>query len=137
MSDYTPADPSLSKGVAGGYAPLDGDANVPPTNLQGPVEFSPQSGGSYTLALEDAGKCVSMDGTGQTLTVPATATVAFAVGTIILIRQAGNGQTTVAAAGGVNLTSRGSIFKTSGQHAWAMLVKVGTDAWELSGDISA
>lgn len=92
---------------------------------------------SYTLVLGDAGKIVSIsNASANTLTVPTNASVAFAVGTTLLVRQAGAGQTTVAAASGVTVNSRGSALKLAGQYAYATLVKVATDTWELSGDIT-
>jgi ferric-dicitrate binding protein FerR (iron transport regulator) len=92
---------------------------------------------SYTLVLTDAGKIVSVsNASANVLTVPTNATVAFAIGTSILIRQAGAGQTTVTPAGGVTVSSRGAALKLAGQYAYATLVKVATDTWELSGDIT-
>lgn len=92
---------------------------------------------SYTLVLADAGKLVSIsNASANTLTVPAYASVAFPVGTILRIRQAGAGQTTVAGAGGVTVNARGGALKLAGQYAHATLVKVATDTWELSGDIT-
>jgi hypothetical protein len=96
-----------------------------------------QTGTTYTLVLADASKIVSMsNAAGNTLTIPLNATAAFPVGTQITLRQAGAGQTTVAVTGGGTLMSRGSAFKLAGQYAYATLTKVGTDAWELAGDIS-
>jgi hypothetical protein len=92
---------------------------------------------SYTLVLADTGKIVSIsNASANTLTVPANSSVAFTVGTTIMVRQAGAGQTSVAGAGGVTVNSRGAALKLAGQYAYATLVKVATDTWELSGDIS-
>ncbi len=92
---------------------------------------------SYTLVLGDAGKIVSLsNASANTLTVPTNASVAFPVGATMLVRQAGAGQTSVAAAGGVTVNSRGAALKLAGQYAYATLVKVATDTWELSGDIT-
>lgn len=92
---------------------------------------------SYTLVLGDTGKIVSLsNASANALTVPTNATVAFAVGTTILLRQAGTGQTSVAGSGGVTVNSRGAALKLAGQYAYATLVKVATDTWELSGDIT-
>jgi hypothetical protein len=97
--------------------------------------FSSQSD-NYTLVLADAGKIVGIDhASAKTLTIPLNSSVAFSTGTVVTVRQAGAGQVTVAATGGVTLRSRGSIFKLAGQYAYATLVKVATDTWELSGDI--
>jgi hypothetical protein len=101
-----------------------------------PPTFNTQTA-NYTLVLADANKIVGIDNAAaRTLTVPTNATVAFPVGTAITIRQPGAGQTTVSPAGGVTLNSRGSAFKLAGQYAYATLVKVASDTWELSGDIT-
>jgi hypothetical protein len=90
---------------------------------------------SYTLVLTDAAKYVRMNvGSANDLTVPLNSSVAFPTGTQILIRQVGAGQTTVVATGGVTITSPETL-KLRAQHSTASLIKVGTDAWELAGDL--
>jgi hypothetical protein len=92
---------------------------------------------SYTLVLTDAGKLVSVsNASANTLTVPPNSSVAFPVGTTLLVKQAGAGQTTVAAGSGVTVNSRGTALKLAGQYAYATLVKVATDTWDLTGDIT-
>lgn len=100
------------------------------------LQINTQTGASYTLVLTDAAKYVRMNrATAQTLTVPANSTAAFPVGTQIIVRQAGAGQVTVAAAGGVTINSSLSL-KLRAQHSTATLVKVGTNEWDLSGDLA-
>lgn len=97
-----------------------------------------QTGTTYTLAASDQGNLVSMNNAAaNTVTIPTNATVAFPIGTTIQIRQAGAGTTTVAAAGGVTLNSRGAVFRLAGQYAYATIFKIATDTWELTGDIIA
>lgn len=92
---------------------------------------------SYQLVAGDAGKWVQMNkATANTLTVPANATVAFAVGTQIVIEQIGAGLTSIAAAVGVTINSRGTVLDSGGQFATMALVKTATDTWSLSGDIA-
>jgi hypothetical protein len=96
-----------------------------------------QTGTAYTLVAADNGKVVSMNNAaGNTLTIPTNASVAFPVGTLITVRQAGAGQTNIIAAGGVTLNARGGLTHLAGQFAYAMLFKVATDTWDLSGDIA-
>lgn len=92
---------------------------------------------NYALALGDEGKLVRMNvATANTLTVPANADVEFPIGTIIHLRQAGVGQTTIVAAGGVLVTSAESLkFRKVGSSA--SLVKVATNSWDLTGDLEA
>lgn len=92
---------------------------------------------SYGLVLADANKLVEMNVAGANdLTVPLNATQAFPVGTSILIAQYGAGQTTVVATGGVTIRSSGGKLKLTGQYSMATLIKIGTDEWYLSGDIT-
>lgn len=92
---------------------------------------------SYTLVLSDEGKIVEVsNGSANNLTVPLNATVAYAVGAQIVIRQGGAGQTTVVATGGVTINSRGGALKLAGQYSTAVLTKKATDTWNLDGDIS-
>jgi hypothetical protein len=93
---------------------------------------------SYTLVLGDANKLVEMNvATANNLTVPLNSTVAYSVGTQILISQYGAGQTTVVATGGVTIRSNGGKLKLSGQYSGATLIKIATDEWYCFGDLSA
>lgn len=101
------------------------------------VPENAQTGTSYTLALSDAGKMVTLTNAAAiTLTIPTDASVAFPVGTRIDIGQGGAGQVTVGGAG-VTIRSSGSKLKLSGQYSGATLWKKGTDEWWLIGDITA
>lgn len=99
--------------------------------------LNPQAGTSYTLALTDVTKLVTMANAGaNTLTIPANASVAFPVGSALTIGQKGAGTTTIQAAAGVTLNgvSAGS-GDISAQWASVLLVKTGTDTWEAWGSI--
>ena len=91
--------------------------------------------GSYTLALVDSQAYVRMtSATGVNLTVPPNSTVAFPVGTVIQVRQAGAGKVTVVAGGGVSvLTAETLLLRKQG--STASLIKVATDTWDLVGDL--
>jgi hypothetical protein len=101
-----------------------------------------QTGTSYTLALSDAGKMVTLSNAGAiTLTIPDNATVAFPVNTRIDLAQWGAGQVTISdtalvAASGA-LRSSGGKKKIAGQYSGATLWKKGTNEWLLIGDIVA
>lgn len=98
-----------------------------------------QTGTSYTLALTDAAHFVTMDnGSANTLTIPANATVAFPVGTVIIVGQKGAGTTTIDATTGVTLNGvSGGQGDISAQWATVMLRKTATDTWEAWGSIGA
>ena len=92
---------------------------------------------SYTLVLTDADKIVEMNvATANNLTVPLNSSVAFSIGTQILLAQYGAGQTTLVPTSGVNIRSTGSKLKLSGQYSGATLIKIATDEWYLFGDIT-
>jgi hypothetical protein len=93
---------------------------------------------NYQLVLADNLKLVTITkGTAVTLTVPANATVAFGIGSMIMICQGGAGQVTVTAAGGVTINSADSALKLTGQYAVATLIKTATNTWLLAGSIEA
>lgn len=100
------------------------------------VTLNSQSGTAYTLALTDKAGMVRMSNAGaNTLTVPANATVAFTIGTQILILQEGAGQTTISPAVGVTILSADNAFNTRVQYSVATLIKVAINTWLLSGDL--
>lgn len=92
---------------------------------------------SYTLVLGDAYKLIEMEvSTANTLTIPTNTSVAFPLGTQILVSQLGTGQTTITPAVGVTLRSSGGKTKTSAQYSMCTLIKRGTNEWYLSGDLT-
>lgn len=100
-----------------------------------------QTGTSYTLALSDAGKTVTMSNTStNTLTVPPSGTVNFAVGTRIDVIQYNSGQTTIAAGSGVTIVkygiADGTNAKLAGQYAAGTLWKKASDTWVLVGNLT-
>lgn len=109
-------------------------SNVAPLTLT----TNAQTGTAYTLVLADSAKSIEMNNaSANTLTVPPNSSVAFPVGTSILITQTGAGQTTVAAGAGVTINSNGAKLKLNGQWAQATLLKRATDTWVISGLLSA
>jgi hypothetical protein len=99
--------------------------------------FNAQTGTTYTLALTDVAKVVSLtNASAITLTIPTNATTAFPLGTQILLYQGGAGQVTIGGAG-VTIRSQGSKLKIFGQYGLAGLLKVGTDEWVAFGNLAA
>jgi hypothetical protein len=89
-----------------------------------------------TLALSDANCIVEANNANpMTITVPVNASVAFPIGTNIVIYQKGAGQVTIAAATGVTVLNNTGKIKTSAQNAAAALFKVASDTWLLAGDL--
>ena len=97
-----------------------------------------QTGTTYTLAMTDDGKVVEMNNaSANTLTVPPNSSVAFPVGSQIVVLQTGAGQTTLAAGAGVTVNSKDGNLKLSAQWCAATLIKRATDVWVVVGDLSA
>ena len=102
------------------------------------LQQNEQTGTTYTLALTDGGKVVEMNNaSANTLTVPPNSSVAFPVGTQILVVQVGAGQTTLTPDTGVTINSKDGNLKLSAQWSAATLIKRATDVWMAIGDLSA
>ena len=68
-------------------------------------------------------------------TVPLNSSVPFPIGTQLLVAQAGTGQTTIVATGGVTINATG--LKISATKQAATLIKVGTNEWDAFGNLTA
>jgi len=92
---------------------------------------------SYTLVLGDAQGVVEMNvASANTLTVPPNSSVAYPVGTSILVVQTGAGQTTITASAGVTINSYLGL-KIIGQWAGCTLINRATDTWVAVGGLVA
>jgi len=92
---------------------------------------------NYTLVLGDAGESIEMNvASANTLTVPLNSSVAFPVGTTILLIQVGAGQTTITPTAGVTVNATPGL-KLRAQWSVATLIKRGTDVWIVAGDVIA
>ena len=101
-----------------------------------PLSINAQTA-AYTLALTDAGKLVEVNSASAvTVTVPDNATVAFEIGTEIIIQQEGAGQVSIAGATGVTINSAGGLLNLASQYSAATLIKKATDTWLLVGDLA-
>ena len=90
---------------------------------------------NYELVLADRGKSILMNGTTLTLTIPANGTVAFPVGTVVIIvnlnataLSIGITTDTLTLA---NSTTTGT--RTLAQNGLATCVKIGSTSWLISG----
>jgi hypothetical protein len=104
-----------------------------------PPPVNPQTGTTYTLALTDApsssgnqGIVTMNNGSANTVTIPANATVAFAVGTGFQVIQLGAGQTTIAITTDTLLNA--SSVTARAQNSTLTLTKIATTTWVLGGD---
>ena len=90
---------------------------------------------NYQLLISDRGKQVLMNGTSLTLTIPANGTVAFPLGTTIMVVNSNATSLTVAITTDTmtlaNSTTTGS--RTVAQNGLATLTKVGASNWLIAG----
>ena len=90
---------------------------------------------SHTLTLDNSYYMVEIDSsTAQTVTIPANATTAIPIGTVIYVCQLGTGQVTISGAAGVTLRSSNAEYKTNGQYSVIVLRKRLTNEWVMWGD---
>ena len=123
---------------------LDEDGNIVSQNLVGSDRKinsdipNNQTVSSYSLAYSDTGKTVWMTTAGaDTVNIPLNATVAFSINTCVMVMQGGAGTTTIQAPVGVTLNGIDNGSCTiAAQYTGATLIKRGTDAWVITGNIS-
>ena len=108
---------------------------IPQSNQRGIVYVA---GTTYTLGVNDTGKALVFSSSSSiTLTVPKETTYNFSLGQSFVIVQEGTGVVTVAAESGATLRSKSSYVKTAGQYSEVRLLKIDSDKWLLSGDLSS
>ena len=108
-----------------------------------PLTIDAKTGTTYTFVLQDANNelITASNASAQTYSIPTNASVAFPIGCQINIIQIGAGQVTIQAvtSGTTSVLSTGATAaapKLRAQYSAATLVKVGTDAWYVIGDIA-
>lgn len=134
-------------------ATLPGAVPTPPNDatkyLDGTMNFTTPAGGgggsaatvndqtaSYTAVIGDANNIVTMNnGSANNFTIPPNSSVAFPIGTVIVVIQKGAGQTTLVAGGGVTLNNPSSDT-TRAQWSTVSVTKILTDTWVAAGDLT-
>jgi hypothetical protein len=117
----------------------DGDVSITDSltvsgGLVAPLQINAQTGTSYTFVAADAGKLVtSSNGSAQTITIPPNSSVAFDIGTQIIVQNLGSANATLAQGSGVTIQSKDSNKEIDGQYAAATCIKTATDTWSLMG----
>lgn len=96
------------------------------------LSINAQTGTSYTLAVADSGKVVTMtNAAASTVTIPTNASVAVPIGSSVeVVNLSTDVNTTVSAAGGVTFNG-GPVVLSPGSSV--TLVKIGTNAWMAQG----
>jgi len=96
------------------------------------LDVNNQTGVSYTLTIDDAGDFVRMDNSAENeVIVPSHASVPFEQGTIILIRQIGDGTTKITPALGVTVNAPFDNYEISSSDFGVALVKVDDNEWDM------
>lgn len=100
---------------------------------------NPQTGVSYTAALSDAQKLVTMNNAAANIfSIPTNLSVAFPIGTTITVAQLGAGQTSFAAVTPGTTTVRAAPgAKIAHQYGLASAIKIATDEWLVIGALAA
>ena len=105
--------------------------------IQGPAgvsSYATVSGTSYALSNVDRSKILVFTASGATtVTVPSGLSTLFDV----MMVQSGLGQVTISGASGVTINAALSANKTAYRYAVATLLPIGTNAFILSGEVTA
>ena len=114
------------------------DADISSTVAPFNMTMNNQTGTTYTLVLSDAGKNVTLNNASAiTLTIPANSSVAFPIGTSILLTQLGAGQVTVSiTTDTLNVASTFTAVLAE-QYSEAVITKKTSTMWVISGDLVA
>lgn len=134
---FTPTANMLPYSPSGGISATDVQAmgaelDAEKTNLLWPdVEFTT----NHTGALTDINKVVQMNSASAlTYTIPTNASVAFPIGTYLLIRNKGTGGLTIDQPGGVVLNlAEGASFPVSIKGVTVTAHKTATNTWDIEG----
>jgi hypothetical protein len=109
--------------------------SVPPGN-NGSIAISNQTA-NYTLQLTDIGKMITQTvSAANKVTVPPDSSVAFPIGTKIMVNQYGLGQVSIANGIGVVINSPDGALRLRVQYGMGTLIKIAANTWILNGDIS-
>ena len=92
---------------------------------------------SKILALSDINNYIRLsDPTSVTVEIPPVSSVAFPVGSQIILVQSGVGPIEVVAGSGVTITSPDGLLATRTRYSAIVLIHYATDNWELGGDLA-
>lgn len=93
--------------------------------------YNAQTGTTYTFALADAGNEVSGNNAAAiTFTIPPNSSVAFIVGTMIVVSQLGAGAITISAGAGVTLYAPNGAATTA-QYDARVIEQVAANTWRV------
>ena len=126
----------ISGGISAAGATFSGNVSVTGT-ISGNQGINTQTGTSYTLALTDLRKLITLNNAAAvTLTLPTFASVGFTGGASVDIVQLGAGVVGVTGAAGVTVRSTPGLYLRT-QYSTASCIKIGTNEWLVTGDLSS
>jgi hypothetical protein len=92
----------------------------------------------YTLVLADAGKVIEINsGSSENVTIPPNSSVAFPLGTQVVVVRLGAGAVVVTEGSGVTTRSDGDKNKIKSQYSSCVLIKHETDEWYILGNLDS
>lgn len=119
-----------------GYIKTLGTGNTGWCPVAGPQPINAQVGTSYTAVLADQGYLITCTNAAAiAFTIPANASVAYPVGTVIDIVQMGAGQVTIGITS--DTVSGQPGLKIAAQYGRARIQKLTATTWIASGDLAA
>jgi len=103
------------------------------------VATNPQTGTTYTLALADNGKLVTLANASPiAVTIPTNGSVALPVGAVIMLSAYGSGAVTISGAGGVTVVSGGATAASPvirAQYSSVGCIQTSANNWLVVGDL--
>lgn len=125
-----------------GLTTLSGGGNLTPATTPATTSLgylgAPQNAqnADYTLVMADAGKMIyHTSGSTHTWTIPANASVAYPVGTVImLVNENGGGNVTVAITSDTLRWGSSTGSRTLAANGTAAITKVASTTWRMTGD---